>query len=214
MTKKSAFVCLLFLLPLISTSQVDTWIQKKDIGYYLAGGPTVTNFAEGFNIGSKGYVLSSDDDMENTDFWEYDPIADLWSQKTDFPGVRRTDAVGFGIGSKGYFGLGTVGTAPYRQDFWEYDPSTNAWTSKANLPGSGRKSSVGFAIGTKGYVTVGESSAGYLNELWEYNPSTNSWLQRQNFPGTARINASATGIGSKGYVSLGISSTSTLFNDF
>ena len=40
------------------------------------------------------------------DFWEYDPIANTWTQKADFGGTARAVAVGFSIGSKGYIGTG------------------------------------------------------------------------------------------------------------
>ena len=40
------------------------------------------------------------------DFWEYDPATNAWTQKADFGGTARLDAVGFSIGSKGYIGTG------------------------------------------------------------------------------------------------------------
>ena len=43
------------------------------------------------------------------DFWEYDPAANIWTQKADFGGTEREYAVGFSIGSKGYIGTGYDG---------------------------------------------------------------------------------------------------------
>ena len=40
------------------------------------------------------------------DFWEYDPVLNTWTQKADFGGAARGDAVGFSIGDKGYIGHG------------------------------------------------------------------------------------------------------------
>ena len=200
--KKVFFSLLIFLsYQTLMIAAPDTWVQKKDIGYYQVGGPQATNFLTAFSIGTKGYIHTADDDMENTDLWEYDPSSNLWSQKADFPGVRRTAAVGFGVGSKGYYGTGFNGSS-YLQDFWEYDPSANAWTAKASLPGTARSEAVGFQISTKGYVGLGGGSAGYLSDFWEYTPFTNSWVQRLSFLGTARVRASGVGISTKGYVGL------------
>lgn len=59
-----------------------------------------------------------------------------WTQKADFGGIERVDAIGFSIGTKGYIGTGrNSNTAAEYVDFWEYDPSTNTWTQKADFGG-------------------------------------------------------------------------------
>ena len=56
------------------------------------------------------------------DFWEYDPALNTWTQKADYGGTGRKNAVGFYIGSKGYIGTGWDGMGDsYDKDFWEYD---------------------------------------------------------------------------------------------
>src|SRR5258706_114127 len=99
-----------------------------------------------------------------------------WTQKADFGGTARYDAVGFSIGSKGYIGTGEDGIYPYwKNDFWEYDPSTNTWIQKADFGGTARSNAVGFSIGSKGYIGTG-SDGNYpyeKNDFWEYDPSTN-----------------------------------------
>ena len=64
-----------------------------------------------------------------------------WTQKADFGGTARYQAVGFSIGSKGYIGTGYGGLT---KDFWEYDPNTNAWKQKADFGGTGRYQATGF----------------------------------------------------------------------
>ena len=79
------------------------------------------DFSIGFSIGQKGYIGMGQKDFEyETDFWEYDPLADTWVQREEFGGVPRIDAVGFSIGQKGYIGTGFSET--YVKDFWEFDP--------------------------------------------------------------------------------------------
>src|SRR6266446_9212732 len=81
----------------------------------------------GFSIGSKGYIGTGDNyPVFYTDFWEYDPATDIWTQKADFGGAGRGVAVGFSIGNKGYIGTGYNNIIGITKDFWEYDPVTNA----------------------------------------------------------------------------------------
>ena len=117
----------------------NTWAQMRNISIARSGNV-------GFSIGTKGYMgLGTTNSGVTNDFWEYNPIADTWTQKANFGGSARELAVGFAIGSKGY-----VGTGGYaNNDFWEYNPSGNSWTQKANFSGSARNQAAGFAIGSK-----------------------------------------------------------------
>ena len=56
-------------------------------------------------------------------------------------------AVGFSIGTKGYFGTGSIGS--WVNDFYEWDQASNTWNQKANFGGTTRYVAVGFSIGTK-----------------------------------------------------------------
>ena len=96
--------------------------------------------AAAFSIDSFGYVClggqaGSGAGVYPTDLWQYNPFINVWTQKADFPGQGRADAICFVIGSKAYIGLGDAGGA--YNDFWEYDPVTDTWTQKANFRGGG-----------------------------------------------------------------------------
>jgi hypothetical protein len=56
------------------------------------------------------------------DFWEFDPVTNVWTQLADFGGVARSDAVGFSIGTKGYIGTGRINLSTQLNDFWEFNP--------------------------------------------------------------------------------------------
>jgi N-acetylneuraminic acid mutarotase len=132
----------------------------------------------------------------------------VWTQKTNFGGTARYEAVGFSIGNKGYFGTGANFTlSQIYNDLWEYDANTNTWTQKASMPASIRirYGASGFSAGNKGYVCLGWSSMGGnpLNDLWEYDPVLNSWVQKANFPGSSRYDAIGFTINAKGYVGFG-----------
>ncbi|MBI4947768.1 MAG: hypothetical protein HY840_15360 [Bacteroidetes bacterium] len=80
------------------------------------------NYAVGFSIGTKGYIGTGTNGASYfKDFWEYNPVGNTWTQKTDFGGTARRMAVGFSIGTKGYIGTG-LDAVSYTKDFWEYCP--------------------------------------------------------------------------------------------
>src|SRR4030095_12791456 len=95
----------------------NSWTQKAHFG------GTARTGAVGFGIGSKGYLgtghFYDNKDHYYKDFWEYDPELNTWTQKADFGGNARRDAVGFSIGSKGYVGTGFFydGLDHYYKDF-------------------------------------------------------------------------------------------------
>src|SRR5438132_1247465 len=141
---------ILFVAALNNSVAQNTWMQKADFG----GGTRIG--AIGFSIDNKGYIgtgLDGDYPYYNylNDFWEYNTVTDVWTQKGDFGGTERLNAVGFSIGSNGYIGTGIKENTLYK-DFWEYDPSTNGWTQKANFGGTARFLATGFSIGNKGYI--------------------------------------------------------------
>ena len=74
----------------------------------------------GFSIGNKGY-LATGGQTTGSDTWEYDPLTDLWTQKTSFEGSIRADAVGFTLGNRGYVATGRSGSY-YFDDIWAFDP--------------------------------------------------------------------------------------------
>lgn len=181
-------------------SSNDNWTQKANFG----GSSRV--LATGFSIGNKGYIgtgyIGGSSATYYNDFWEYDTIANNWTQKISFPGTGRGPSAGFSIGNKGYLGTGNDSVGP-TNDFWEYNSITGTWTQKANLPAS-RCGSSGFSISNKGYIGIGQGPfTPFYNEFWEYDSSTNIWIQIANYGGTGRANAVSFSINGKGYVGTG-----------
>ncbi|MEI8006471.1 MAG: T9SS type A sorting domain-containing protein [Bacteroidota bacterium] len=195
----------------------NTWARKADFGGTARGAAT------GFSIGTKGYIgtgqgLAGTSLYNTSDFWEYDPATDTWSQKADFTGIARYAAAGFSINNKGYIGTGInwVSSTQYtfQKDFYEYDPTTNTWTRKADFGGIIRAFSAGFCIGSKGYIGTGSTSGTLLNDFWEYNPSTDTWLQKAGFGGKIRSSTASFSIGTKGYIGTGCIATNSYAQDF
>jgi hypothetical protein len=179
----------------------------------------------GFTTG-KGYVgTGTNGTTYYSDFWEYNSTTGLWTQMADFgattptgAGLKRTAAVAFAIGTKGYVGTGYDGTTYYK-DLWEYNPATNVWTEQDDLPGTGtvaRKDAVGFTIGSKGYVGTGLNGTTYYADFYEFNPAAvvgNQWTAKANFGGLARASAVGLSIGAIGYIGTGYDGTA-YYKDF
>jgi gliding motility-associated-like protein len=189
----------------------DLWTQKASFP------GTARVAAVGFSVGSKGYIGLGSDGFPvynfPTDFWEYNPLTDSWSQAPSFPGKGRYTASSFVLAGKGYVTTGWDWiTTPYFKDLWEFNPVTGNWTQKSDLAGLARQSAFGFAIGNKGYVGGGHNGIS-LSDFWEYNPVSDSWTQKQGIPSPARYSPASFVIGSKGYVGTG-GDGSTFFSDF
>ena len=131
----------------------------------------------------------------------------VWTQKANFPAGGREEAIGFNVGMKGYFGMGTEILGPRHNDMWEYDPVLNTWTPKDSMPGQRRWGAFSFAIGNMGYVGTGFGSSPYLQDFWEYNTQNNTWMQKANFGGPGRYSAFGISIGNKGYAGTGYTSS-------
>jgi len=212
--------CFLFS---INISAQDNWASEGSLG----GSTQERHRAVGFSIGSKGYVGTGSSGFFGgtpgwrgfKDFWEYDPITKVWTQKADIGGTQRYDAVGFSIGNKGYVGIGrnlntNTGVITLLGDFLEYDPSMNTWTSVANMLGGPRADAVAIVIGEKAYVGTGLTSSGPNKDWFEFNPENNAWVQKKAFEGTARQLAAGFSICNRGFVGTGLVGTNTGIDDF
>ena len=182
----------------------NAWTQMNSFG------GTKRSSAVGFSVGTKGYIGTGEDGSGYTkDFYEFDPAANAglgsWTQKADFGGTARRDAVGFLIATNGYIGTGYDGT--YLKDFWEYNPATDKWTKMADFGGEARSSAVGFgSLCGNGYIGTGSTLCSYFKDFWEYTPAVGTggtWTQMTDFGGTARDSGVGFLIGGLGYIGTG-----------
>ncbi len=194
----------------------DQWTQKAsmpDAGRQLA---------VGFAIGSKGYIGTGVSQVNFSsvtlkDFWEYDPVLDTWTQKSDVGPLGRNRAVGWGLGTKGYIACGQNQNGPVNDDLWQYDPSGDTWTQKSNFPGGVRMHASAFCIGGTAYMGMGSLYSSYFylgaNDLWAYDPVNDVWSARAALGRIGRYAGFAFALGGKGYVGAG-STGSQALKDF
>ncbi|WP_133272555.1 Kelch repeat-containing protein [Hymenobacter radiodurans] len=167
--------------------------------------PREDGFSVTFTLNGKAYLVGTKADRRT---WEYDPQADTWTQKKDFPGSPRYDAVGFTLGNSAYVAGGTGDVQERVQlldNFWAYTPSTDTWSLKATLPQS-RRALMAFVVGSKAYAGIN-----FTKDIYEYDPARDAWTLKTRFPGAAFYYTQGFSLNGKGYVvggipSIGISS--------
>ncbi|EAY24463.1 IPT/TIG domain-containing protein [Microscilla marina] len=142
--------------------------------------------------------------LEAASTTDFTYLGGLWTQKKDFGGVARTEAVSFTIGTKGYIGLGRSGSASSTalDDLWEYDATNDVWTQKANYSGGKRSLSISFVINGVAFVGLGGDVDGKgKKDFWQYNSTTNQWSKIADFAGDSPNGSEwSFSLGGKGYV--------------
>jgi N-acetylneuraminic acid mutarotase len=175
--------------------------------------------ASATTIGDKGYVgMGADSSVAfmgtiRDDWWEYDPVANGWTQKANYPGgydvLNNTGlqgiyfATAFNIGTKGYVCGGKMGSDSYGTDLWEYDPVLDSWTRLADFPGGDRYQMSSFGVEGKGYVGMGIDHDLYRKDWWQYDPNLDSWTEVSSLPGTERGSSASFVLSSRAYIVFG-----------
>lgn len=209
-----------------STRMSDLWVYDMDMDTWtqLADCPgSARSGATAFAIEDKGYLgtgynyTNESGETYLNDFWEYDPASNVWTQKADFPGSARYDAVSFSVDGKGYIGAGYDGN--YLKDFYSYDPQSNIWTQMRDITDTSdddyddeyvsiiRAHANTFVIDNVAYLTCGENGS-LMSYTWKYYPDTDLWEEVHSFKGSARTQAVSFSNGEKGFVATGKSGTS------
>jgi N-acetylneuraminic acid mutarotase len=184
----------------------DDWDDELSIGG-INGAGLNRGGAIAFATSTKGYVgLGQGNNIPFfNDLWEFDPETNTWTQKANFIGSARRQAVCFEINNIAYVGTGQDANG-FTKDFYKYDASTNTWQQLTDFGGSARKSAVGFTMGDQGYVGTGDDGI-LLNDFWQYQPDTDTWTEKATFPGPARSGASGWGIFPTAFIACGYDNT-------
>ena len=192
----------------------DKWTKKAD---FTGSGRDQPVY---FSIGNKGYVGTGNSDPFDaatvlSDFWEYDPATDKWTQKADLKGTARCRAFGFALGGKGYAGGGEDRNVMKQKDCYEYDPLKNEWTAKADYPELVSRAR-GFSFGDFGYLTGGIITANDKTSevVYKYNPKDNTWTKSSDLAveddsRKGRFYQIAVATKTKAYIGLGANGSGT-----
>lgn len=146
-------------------SEDDYWVRKADFP------GTARSGAVGFTINGKGYLGTGyngdNGEDELSDFWEYDPTTDTWTQKADFAGTARYGAIGFAINGNGYVGTGYDGSQ--QKDFYKYDATTDSWEQAVGFGGEKRQDASVFVINEVAYIGLGIHNGAYEEDFYSFD---------------------------------------------
>ncbi|GAB4395242.1 MAG: hypothetical protein OHK0053_01320 [Microscillaceae bacterium] len=107
-----------------TNGELGTWIRKRDLDAEDDYNQDIQRaYGIGLGIGNKGYVMAGNRGAALSSTWEYDPVSDIWEQKTSFEGLARTEAVGFVMDEVGYIALGRNGLQRF-DDLWAFYPNS------------------------------------------------------------------------------------------
>lgn len=130
-----------------------------------------------FSINNRGYAFLGDGGFGNKSVYEYDPLADKWTKKKDFPGEYRSFPVSFTLNGSGYCGGGYQEGNPYQYftDFWRYDSVADQWSRVEDFPGPGSELFCSGVVNNRAYVaSIGQLNAlrfgNDFNEFWVFQP--------------------------------------------
>ncbi len=135
------------------------------------------------------------------DLWEFNPQTETWSQKANFSGSARRQAVCFTSANVAYIGTGESASG-LNKDFYSYNPETNTWSQVADFAGTARRDAVAFELNGFGFVGTGDDGT-LNNDLWMYDVQSDTWIDKAAFPGSPRAGAVAWGALSVAYVGTG-----------
>jgi hypothetical protein len=174
-------------------------------------------FSMFFTINDTAYVVGGDSaGYSMKAVWMYEPVANAWTRKGDFPSGERNAGFAFSLNGYGYVG-GGFGNASIYSDIWKYDPANDQWSLLPNdLPITGIAFPSCFTIGSKAYVLTGGTMPSGVNEvksMWEFDPVTTQWTSRADFPGAGRQAALAFSNNLYGYLGGGQSNYTTNYTD-
>lgn len=103
-----------------------SWVQKRDIANttdesYDDDYAIARSYGIAFSINTLGYYTTGTSGSLRTDTWEYNPLTDVWEEKTAFEGAARSGAVAFSINNRGFVATGA--SSSYRfDDMFEFLP--------------------------------------------------------------------------------------------
>jgi hypothetical protein len=180
----------------------DDWDDELSIGG-ASGDGLDRGSACSFAINDKGYICLGQGETNPFfgDLWEYDPITDTWTQKANFIGSPRRQAVAFVIDDYAYVGTG-IDANGLQKDMYRYNPQSNVWTQLNDFGGTARKEAAGFSMGDQGYIGTGDDGV-MRNDFWQYEPTTDTWTEKTAFPGTPRKGSVGWGQFPSAFVALG-----------
>lgn len=177
-----------------SQSYALQWTQRSDFA------ASARHRATAASAGNKGYLglghyNGTGVETYFSDWWEFDPATNAWSQKADFIGNNGNGELGaraISLETVCYIGLGELD----HTSLYKYDPITNTWVEVAAPPASNQfRDTQDMVIGHKAYFTDL-----WGDELYEYDCDLDLWTFKGMLPFPWYFVFSGFSLGGKGYI--------------
>lgn len=198
------FVLICFVLAFISCDHLhESPLPKLEFTPIDASMVAARANANAFVLDNKAYILlgrlANINQGDGTDCWEYDASANVWSQKTSFPGKSRVGAIAEVVDGLAYVGLGYNyqkgvydSDTTILDDLWQYNPNTDKWIQRASFPPHFNyakpplNACSSFSYKHFVYIVGLSNEKEYFNEVWRYDTKLDSWNRMNDFPGDKR----------------------------
>ena len=169
-----------------------------------------------FVLNGKGYLVGGRISPRTIkkDFWEYDPVQNVWTQLDDFPAAERNGAISFVADGLAYIGGGDAGA--FTDDMFAFDAASKTWSdSKSPYPDDINNSfAVAEVIDGIAYVGFGGTNVSGTDYFYQYNPSLDEWTWIENDVVPQRRGAVSFVLNGQMYIGLGYESFNSSYNDF
>ncbi|UII25639.1 galactose oxidase [Fulvivirga maritima] len=98
----------------------DIWVRMTELDddddYAI-----VRRYGVAFGVEGMGFITTGSSGSNLTTTWAYDPVNDIWEERTAFEGLARQGAIGFTVNGRSFVGLGTNSSQRF-DDLWEFLP--------------------------------------------------------------------------------------------
>lgn len=173
----------------VNSNSVFAYLEELDLGWQVKSSlPIPLKNFKSIEVDGKIYVFGgtaylSGSGQRSKAVYEYDPIKNSWSQKSDMPHYGEGFSIASAYGKVYLIGgrssASISGSYTYTNKVYEYDYKTNLWTEKASLGRFRDGATAGF-YQDKIYVVGGAYGKGLYVDA--YDPLKNSWLSKKNLP--------------------------------
>ncbi len=172
-------------------------------------------YASGFSSDTHGFLFGGvNDGVWLNDMWMYDPLQNIWVEKSSLPDVGRSGAACFVIDNIAYIIGGKTLQSSAINEVFAYDIATDTWQQKGNLPFGMRFRGSAASKNNKGYLIFGKDENNqFYNDFHEYDPVLDSWTELSAFPGLGRSHSSLSAVSNNLVLIGGIDSTGFYYND-
>lgn len=133
----------------------DTWAPKAPFPLGAIEDPFA--FTLGTGSSARGYVscgIVAGANSKKT--YAYDPVANSWTAKNDYPGSAVRGGVAFTMNNKAYCGMAGLSYTVYTDTFYAYNAVLGSWGSAiTNFPAQPRGYGIAASFGNKAFLGAG-----------------------------------------------------------